>query len=482
MTQLRRLALLATALAAMLAVAGPAVAQAEGPYWYVGNEKVGEEEEKQQFEATGSMMWELWGSSVTVGPCTVEASGHIWNGESGGEGQIDSFETIGPCYSNSFGTKCEQAEFGSSFAEGPWPLALTESEGQEVDISGFNVATIFKGCPGSYPNGIPISWSGTLDGSWNDLSGAIEYSHAGSLKGPSGNTYTNGSLELSAEGGEITAGPISPPKATTGVASDLGLTLGVLNGTVNPEGRATTYQFEYGETAGYGSKAPVSPASAGSGTKSITVSSGINGLTPQTTYHYRIVATGPGGTVYGKDQAFQTAGVGPLWYIGGNLLGEHQGEGEPVKLSGEFTFSAFGGAWAIGPCDVTGNGTLWNDQQGVGALSWFEIDSPCPVTAFGKQCKAVGFSNYEEELPISAGEVPGEVWIEEFSTAVFYEGCPVLPNGVPIPMSGTIQGLWNNESSRIEYNQSGQVEAGWGPMLIDGALEVTSENGAVTHE
>lgn len=57
--------------------------------------------------------------------------------------------------------------------------------------------------------------------------------------------------------------PPSAPAVTTSAASGVTATAATLNGTVNPEGAATTYQFQYGTSTSYGSVTPASPASAG---------------------------------------------------------------------------------------------------------------------------------------------------------------------------------------------------------------------------
>ena len=66
-----------------------------------------------------------------------------------------------------------------------------------------------------------------------------------------------------------TPNPI-PPIVVTGVASNLGDTTATLNGTVNPAGSETTYQFEYGLTTSYGST--TTSTSAGSGFTAVPVS------------------------------------------------------------------------------------------------------------------------------------------------------------------------------------------------------------------
>jgi hypothetical protein len=90
----------------------------------------------------------------------------------------------------------------------------------------------------------------------------------------------------------------------TGAASSIGPTSATVAGTVNPQGLATTYLFEYGKTTSYGSK--TASKSAGSGTSTVAVSTTISSLSPGTTYHYRIVATSSAGTSNGADRSFTT--------------------------------------------------------------------------------------------------------------------------------------------------------------------------------
>jgi subtilisin family serine protease/sugar lactone lactonase YvrE len=79
-----------------------------------------------------------------------------------------------------------------------------------------------------------------------------------------------------------------------------------LNGKINPGGLSTTYYFEYGATASYGTNVPVPSASAGSGSQAVAVSQTIAELKPLTTYHYRLVGSNTGGTEYGEDRTFTT--------------------------------------------------------------------------------------------------------------------------------------------------------------------------------
>lgn len=98
------------------------------------------------------------------------------------------------------------------------------------------------------------------------------------------------------------------PTVVTGGSRHVGTTTATVAGTVNPNGQATTYHFDYGLSTSYGSQAPGPPdPSAGSGTASQNESTSLSGLSPGTTYHYRIEATNGSGTSYGSDQTFTTS-------------------------------------------------------------------------------------------------------------------------------------------------------------------------------
>jgi plastocyanin len=106
------------------------------------------------------------------------------------------------------------------------------------------------------------------------------------------------------EGGSLTFTTPGPPLATTSPATPIGNVNATLRGSVNPRGHPTTYFFKYGETASYGQTTSV--ASAGSGSSSTPVSAPLTGLSPETTYHFLLVANNSSGEATGSDQTFTT--------------------------------------------------------------------------------------------------------------------------------------------------------------------------------
>jgi len=97
------------------------------------------------------------------------------------------------------------------------------------------------------------------------------------------------------------------PSVVTLPATSTTTTSTTLNATVNPNSvEVTKCQFEYGLTTAYEKSAPCNPA-PGSGTGAVAVSAQVSGLTPHSTYHFRIAATNAEGTTDGGDLTVSTA-------------------------------------------------------------------------------------------------------------------------------------------------------------------------------
>ena len=73
---------------------------------------------------------------------------------------------------------------------------------------------------------------------------------------------------------------------------------------INPEGTDTHYRFEYGTSESYGSS--TEPTDVGSSTKDEEAKARISDLAPDTTYHFRVVATNSFAERKGPDRVFHT--------------------------------------------------------------------------------------------------------------------------------------------------------------------------------
>src|SRR5207248_844044 len=107
------------------------------------------------------------------------------------------------------------------------------------------------------------------------------------------------------------ATPPNHPSVVTGTASALTQSTATLNASVNPNGGAVSdCRFEYGSTSAYGASVPCASL-PGSGTSAVAVSARLQGLSANSTYHFRIVASNAGGTDAGEDQTFTTVSSAP---------------------------------------------------------------------------------------------------------------------------------------------------------------------------
>ncbi|HEY1049648.1 MAG TPA: cadherin-like beta sandwich domain-containing protein, partial [Prosthecobacter sp.] len=100
---------------------------------------------------------------------------------------------------------------------------------------------------------------------------------------------------------------LSAPSAATLAATNVTATTATLNATVNPNGAVTTAVLQTGPTTSYGTNNTLALAAADGNTPQ-NVSLNLTGLTPGTTYHYRISTSSLGGTADGVDVAFSTPG------------------------------------------------------------------------------------------------------------------------------------------------------------------------------
>jgi DNA-binding beta-propeller fold protein YncE len=124
----------------------------------------------------------------------------------------------------------------------------------------------------------------------------------------------------------------TPPTVTTGTATGVTATEAILHGTVNPNGFATTDQFEYGTTTSYGTSVPAVAESAGSGTAAVAKGYVLTGLLPNQTYHFRLKGTSSQGTSFGKDATFTTGALTPTW--SSNFGSTGSGNGQFVEPTG----------------------------------------------------------------------------------------------------------------------------------------------------
>ncbi|MEI6851257.1 MAG: fibronectin type III domain-containing protein [Bacteroidota bacterium] len=170
------------------------------------------------------------------------------------------------------------------------------------------------------------------------------------------------------------------PVATTLAATSITSVTATLNGIVNPNGLATTYYFEYGTTASYGSQTTVT--SAGSGSADVVVSAPLSALTNITIYHFRLVAVNSDGTVNGNDFTFTTGGVSLTTSAVTSITTGTASSGGVITADGGFAVTARGVCWSTNAnpaitgnhtSDGTGTGTFTSSLTGLFANTLYHV-------------------------------------------------------------------------------------------------------------
>ncbi len=96
------------------------------------------------------------------------------------------------------------------------------------------------------------------------------------------------------------------PSATTGAAKDVGAEAGDAGRVRQPEGQRDERPLRPRDQAtSYGLAS--APRTSATGPTPVSVEIPVQGLSADTTYHFRVVATSDGGTVQGADATFRTA-------------------------------------------------------------------------------------------------------------------------------------------------------------------------------
>ena len=282
-------------------------------------------------------------------------------------------------------------------------------------------------------------------------SGAVAVSEA--LTGLEPDTTYHFRVEATNAGGtavgedmEFTTEPLPPPVVLTEAASAIGITTATLNGSVDPEGSATTYQFAYGTTTGYGETAPVTPAAVGSASGAVAVSEALTGLEPDTTYHFRVEATNAGGTAVGEDMEFTTEPLPP-----------------PVVLTEAASAIGITTATLNGSVDPEGSATTY--QFAYGTTTGYGETAPVTPAAVGSASGAVAVSealtglepdttyHFRVEATNAGGTAVGEDM--EFTTE------PPPPPTTPPLASMPIVEPFNGTSSSITSFTANFGTLGW---------------------
>ncbi len=103
----------------------------------------------------------------------------------------------------------------------------------------------------------------------------------------------------------------TPPTVTTTAATNITSSSATLNGTVNPNGSATSAYFEWGTDNTLSTSNSTASQSIGSGTADVSVTADLTGLSPNTTYYYRVIGENSAGVQRGSILSFKTLTLTP---------------------------------------------------------------------------------------------------------------------------------------------------------------------------
>src|SRR4029450_11664205 len=118
--------------------------------------------------------------------------------------------------------------------------------------------------------------------------------------------HNNGGTSFGADRTFTTLTATGPPVVITNPATLIASFSAALNGSLNPHGLTTTVSFQYGTTTAYGSTTPMQTKT---GNTYQDIAANISGLSANTLYHFRMVATNSAGTRCGADRTFTTLSV-----------------------------------------------------------------------------------------------------------------------------------------------------------------------------
>jgi hypothetical protein len=115
-----------------------------------------------------------------------------------------------------------------------------------------------------------------------------------------------GSCLAVTSGGRSLLARVPAPEAVTLTPTQVAVTSATLAGVVNPDdANLESCRFEYGTSTAYGQSAPCALLPTATGANQ-GVSAQLGGLSPNTVYHYRVLAASPSGSAQGADVTFTT--------------------------------------------------------------------------------------------------------------------------------------------------------------------------------
>lgn len=258
------------------------------------------------------------------------------------------------------------------------------------------------------------------------------------------------------------------PTVVTLAATSVTATGATINGTVNANNASTTATFEYGLTTSYGTSVNATPNTV-TGYTATSVSFAITGLTPNTTYHFRVKGVNATGTSNGLDLTFTTSMLAPTVVtnaasaittttatLNGSVNANNSGN-STVTFEWGLT-NAYGNVANATPSPVTGNSATSVSANLTGLTT---------NTTYHFRVKAVNSTgtSYGSDMsflsgcpvPAAAGTITGPAAVCQGATGVNFS-VPAIANATSynwtLPSGATITAGSGTNSITVSFNTS----------------------------
>jgi hypothetical protein len=186
----------------------------------------------------------------------------------------------------------------------------------------------------------------------------------------------------------------TPPGVTDQHATGVTTSGAHLSASLDPNGAATTYYFQYGRSTGYGNRS--TPVTMPAGANPVAVAADISGLRPYTRYHWRLYARNSAGITRGRDRTLRTGRVASSITLFSSRAKVQYGRG--ITLGGRVTGAGtngmmlrleqeafpFGTGFAsVKTTKVSGDGGYLFSVDNVWALTRFRVvtETQTPLTS-----------------------------------------------------------------------------------------------------
>ncbi len=327
-----------------------------------------------EFDASGTYLSQLTGTGPSEeapfaglhGGIAVNSGGYVYVSDAKAN-VVDIFTSAAILPKVTYGTVANQAQ-----TSGELNASVDLNGGPEVSSCEFQYGTtIAYGSSVPCSPGTPYTTNTSVSATISGLTPETTYHYRLVL------TTANGTKKAS----DQTYIPHAVAGLTTDAATNVARNTTTLNAHYNGNGEDTHYYFEWGPTTSYGNTTPMVDEGSGSGSQG--VSAELTGLTVETTYHFRVVASNSVGTSYGDDESFktlaavenlQTEAAANVTASSATLEASYNGIGEDVHYYFEWgPTTSYGNTTSIPPGLDAGSGS--GPQALSFELEHLEVDS-----------------------------------------------------------------------------------------------------------